>query len=120
MIRRVAGLAMLGLGLWLGWNGLHPVMMIVDRGSDLSSALFDPPTSIIRLASAGLMVLGGGLIALSVRGGAVLATIGAVLFGALGGLMAASGADSELWMDEVLYGLAAITLCVLILTLRRK
>ena len=120
MIRRVAGIAMLGLGLWLGWNGLNPVLMIMERGSDLSSALFDPPTSIIRLVSAGLMILGGGLIAISVRGGAILATVGAVLFGLLGGLMAASGADSELWMDEALYGLAAITLCFLILTLRRK
>lgn len=120
MLRSAAGIVMLGLGLWLGWNGLKPVLMIVERGSDLSNALFNPPTSIIRLVSAAAMAVGGGLVAMQVRGGAVLSLIGAILFALLGGLMAASGADSELWMDEALYGLAAIALSVLILTLRRK
>jgi hypothetical protein len=119
MIRQAAGALMLGLGLWLGWEGLHPVMTIVERGSDLSSALFDPPTSIIRIVSATVMALGGLLVALKLKLGGSLATIGSILFGLLGALMAMSGADSGLWMDEVLFGLAAIALSVLILTLRR-
>jgi len=59
------------------------------------------------------------MVLLSTRFGATLATIGSVLFAILGGLMAASGADSGLWMDEVLFGMGAIALSVLILTLRR-
>ena len=119
MLRRLAGLVMMGLGLWLVWDGIRPVMLIVERGSDLSSALFNPPTSIIRIVSSVLMALGGFLVLLNARFGATAATVGSILFAILGGLMAASGADSDLWMDEVLYGMGAIALSVLILTLRR-
>lgn len=119
MVRRGAGLVMLGLGLWLGWNGLHPVMTIVERGSDLSSALFEPPTSFIRLFSAFLMAIGGLMVALAAKRGGMIATIGSIFFAILGGLMALSGADSGLWMDEVLFGFAALALSVLIMTLRR-
>jgi len=119
MLRRLAGLVMMGLGLWLVWDGIRPVMLIMERGSDLNSALFNPPTSIIRIVSSVLMALGGFLVILNTRFGATAATIGSILFAILGGLMAASGADSDLWMDEVLYGLGAIALAVLILTLRR-
>lgn len=119
MVRRLAGIVMLGLGLWLGWEGVHPVITIVDRGSDLTNALLNPPTSIIRIVSAALMVIGGALVAIKLKSGGTIATIGSVFFAILGGLMAASGADSGLWMDEVIFGLAAIALSVLILTLRR-
>ena len=119
MLRRVAGVVMLGLGLWLIWDGIRPVMLIMERGSDLGSALFNPPTSAIRIVSSLAMALGGLLALLNVRHGAALATVGSMLFAVLGGLMAASGADSGLWMDEVLFGMGAIALSVLILTLRR-
>ncbi|NQY97787.1 MAG: hypothetical protein HRT82_11580 [Henriciella sp.] len=119
MLRRVAGLVMLGFGLWLIWDGIRPVLLIVERGSDLGSALLSPPTSAIRIVSSIVMAFGGLLVLLSARFGATLATIGSVLFAVLGGLMAASGADSGLWMDEVLFGMGAIALSVLILTLRR-
>ena len=119
MVRQIAGVVMLGLGLWLSWNGIKPVMLIMERGSDLANALFNPPTSIIRIASAAFMALGGLGVALKLRGGGTLAVIGSFLFVALGGLMAISGAESSLWMDEMIFGLGAIALCVLILTLRR-
>ena len=119
MIRQVAGLVMLGLGLWLGWGGVHPVLIIVERGSDLSNALFNPPTSIIRIISAALMIVGGLMVILKARFGGKVAAIGSIFFAILGGLMALSGADSGLWKDEVIFGLAAISLSVLILTLRR-
>lgn len=119
MIRQLAGMVMLGLGLWLGWGGVHPVLTIVERGSDLSNALLNPPTSIIRIVSAALMFVGGLLVILNVKIGGRIATIGSVFFAILGGLMALSGADSGLWMDEVIFGLAAMALSVLILTLRR-
>ena len=119
MLRRVAGLAMLGLGLWLGWGALEAILAFTSRGGDLAGALFEPPTGIIRSVSTALMTLGGALVVIGTRYGATLATVGSVLFGLLGALMAASGADSGLWMDEVLYSLGAIGLSVLILTLRR-
>jgi hypothetical protein len=110
---------MLGFGLWLGWGALDAILAFTSRGGDVASALLEPPTGLIRVVSTVLMSLGGLLIVLSTRFGATLATIGSVLFAILGGLMAASGADAGLWMDEVLFGMGAIALSVLILTLRR-
>lgn len=119
MIRQLAGMVMLGLGLWLGWGALEAILAFTSRGGDIASALFEPPTGIIRVVSTALMSVGGLVTILNVRWGAAIATIGSVLFAILGGLMALSGADSGLWMDEVIFGLAAIALSVLILTLRR-
>lgn len=119
MLRRVAGLVMLGLGLWLGWGALEAILAFTSRGGSVSSALFEPPTGIIRVISTGLMTIGGILVLLTTRMGGLVATVGSVFFAILGGLMALSGADSGLWMDEVIFGLAAIALSVLILTLRR-
>ena len=110
---------MLGFGLWLGWGALDAILAFTSRGGDVASALLEPPTGLIRVVSTVLMSIGGLLVLLSARFGATLATIGSVLFAVLGGLMAASGADSGLWMDEVLFGMGAIALSVLILTLRR-
>ncbi|MEO0607921.1 MAG: hypothetical protein AAFY82_06790 [Pseudomonadota bacterium] len=119
MLRRLAGLVMMGLGLWLGWGALEAVLVYTSRGSGLASALFEPPTGIIRVLSTSLMSLGGFLVVFNTKFGVTLATIGSILFALLGGLMAGSGADSGLWMDEVLFGLGAVALSVLILTLRR-
>ncbi len=120
MLRRAAGLVMLGLGLWLFVETIRPILLIMERGSDLSSALFEPPTTFIRLLATVPMMIGGALIVFKIKSGGAMATIGSILFAILGGLMAASGADSGLWMDEVLFGLGAIALSVLILTLRRE
>jgi len=119
LARRLAAFAMLGLGIWLSYGGIHPLVIIMERGSDLANALFDPPTTIIRLAAAAAMVIGGLMAILKVRGGGMVSLFGAILFTALGGLMALSGADQGLWMDELLYGVGAIGIAVLILTLRR-
>ena len=119
MIRQVAGLVMLGLGLWLGWGALEAILAFTSRGGSVASALLEPPTGIIRVGSTALMSLGGLIIIANVRLGATIATVGSIFFAILGGLMAISGADSGLWMDEVIFGLAAIALSVLLLTLRR-
>ena len=119
MLRRVAGLVMLGLGLWLGWGALEAVVAFTSRGGSVASAQCERPTGIIRVISTGLMTIGGVLVLLTTRMGGLVATIGSIFFAILGGLMAISGADSGLWMDEVIFGLAAIALSVLILTLRR-
>ena len=107
MLRRVAGLVMLGLGLWLAWGALEAILAFTSRGGDVASALFEPPTGIIRTVSTALMSLGGLMVLLNTR------------FSGTVSAMAASGADSGLWMDEVLFGLGAIGLSLLILTLRR-
>ena len=117
--RRFAALVMLCLGAFLAYNGVHPLLTIMSRGSDLASALFQPPTTIIRLVGAGLMLLGGGLAVFRIKFGGTIALIGAVLFTALGAMMAAAGTDQVMWMDEVLSGIGALGLAVLILTLRR-
>ncbi len=119
MLRRVAGLVMLGLGAWLAWGALEAILAFTSRGGDIASALFEPPTGIIRVVSTFVMTLGGLMVLLGTRFGATVATAGSILFIMLGGLMAVSGADSGLWMDEVLFGLGAIALSGLILTLRR-
>ena len=119
MLRRVAGLVMLGLGLWLGWGALDAILAFTSRGGDIASALLEPPTGIIRVVSTALMSIGGLMVVLNTRFSGTVSTIGSLLFAVLGGLMAVSGADSGLWMDEVLFGLGAIGLSVLILTLRR-
>ena len=120
MLRRLAALAVLALGAWLGYEAAHAALVIMGRGSDLASALLDPPTSIIRLVATALMVIGGALAALRIKGGGITCLVGALLFTALGGLMAGSGADQGLWLDEVLYGVGAIGLSILILTLHRE
>ena len=118
-LRRIAALVMLCLGAFLAYNGVHPLLTIMSRGSDLASALFEPPTTIIRLVASGLMTLGAILAVFRIKFGGTIALIGAVLFTALGALMAVSGADQGLWMDEVLSGIGAMGVAVLILTLRR-
>lgn len=118
-LRRIAALGLLGLGLWLFWGALQGVLAFTSRGGDLASALFEPPTSFIRILGTSLIVVGGTLAGLAKPGGAIVALIGTLVFTALGGLMAMAGADSSLWLDEVLFAVAGLGLAVFILTLRR-
>ena len=120
LVRQLAASVMLGLGVWLAYGGIHALLTITERGSDLMNALFDPPTTIIRLVASGLMVIGGLIAVLKLKGGGLIALAGSILFAALAALMAASGADQGLWMDEALYGMAVLVLSILILTLRRE
>lgn len=120
LLRRLAALGLMALGVWLFWGGLQAVLAFTSRGGDLGSALFEPPTSFIRLLGTGLMIIGGGIAALARPGGAVIGTVGTVIFTALAALMALAGADISLWLDEVLFAVAGLGLAVLILTLRRN
>ena len=118
-LRRIVGLALLGLGLWLGWASLQAILAYTDRGGDLMGYLFEPPTGIFRVSATLCLSFGGLLVLLNARLGGTFALLGAVLYGLLGGLMAVAGADMGLWLDEVLYALAAAGLCALILGLKR-
>ncbi len=120
MFRRIAAAAMLVLGLWLSYDALYAIILIVGRGSSLTDALLAPPSGMIRVMGAGLMSIGGLMALLSQRGGGILATIGATLILGLAGLIAAAGADPSLWMNTALYGISAIVLSALLLTSKRK
>lgn len=104
LIRRVAGFVGLAVSGWLYWEALRAVLFVMDRGSDLASALFDPPLTAIRLTATALMILGSILAVLAVRGGAWLFTTGAVIFAIMVALMVGLGADYTLWRDEAVLG----------------
>ena len=72
---------MLGLGLWLGWGALEAILAFTSRGGGLASALFEPPTGIIRVVSTVLMIVGGLLVALKLKSGGTIATIGSISLG---------------------------------------
>lgn len=120
MIRRIAAAALALLAAWLFWQGLSAVLIITSRGSPLDDALLQPPTSLWRLVSTGLTVLGGVLAALNLRGGSWLSMIGAILFAALAGIMAGMGSDASLWMDEAVTGAIMIALAGVIVALKRS
>ena len=85
-------LAVLGRG--------RTVNLLVNRGSSVSDALMQPPTSLVRLVAAGLILL-GGLAILAGKGVGRWVTLGGILvFTLLAGLMVLSGADPILWTDE--------------------
>ena len=102
LIRRFAGLVGLAVSAWLFWEALHAVIVIVGRGSDLASSLFEPPTTIMRLTATALMMLGGLLAIAAVRGAAWLFSAGALVFALMTGAMAGMGADYSLWSDEAI------------------
>lgn len=119
MIRQIAAAALALLAAFLFWQGLEAVLIITSRGSSWGDALLQPPTSLWRLVATSLALLGGVLALLKTRGGAWIAMTGAVLFAALGGLMAGMGADSTLWMDEALFGALLIALAGLVVFIKR-
>ncbi|MEM6534987.1 MAG: hypothetical protein AAF613_05030 [Pseudomonadota bacterium] len=118
-LRQICGLAMLGLGSWLFYGAVSAVLAYTSRGGDMFSALFEPPTSFIRLIGAALLVISGILSATKIKGGGASGVAGALIIIATGLLMSAAGADSQLWLDEVIYGAGALALASLILTFRR-
>ena len=119
MIRKLAAGALALLAAWLFWQGISAVQIIVSRGSPLDDALLQPPTSLWRIASSGIALAGGVLAVLNIKGGGWLAMIGAILFAALAGVMAGTGADSRMWMDEAVTGVILIALAGLLAVFKR-
>lgn len=99
-IRRLAGLAGIIVAAWMLWETVQPIQMQISRGSDLMTELLNPPVALLRLSSTILLILGGLLAILAIRGGAWLFSAGAVIFAAMTGAMVGSGADASLWSDE--------------------
>jgi hypothetical protein len=119
MIRQLAGAALALIAAWLLWQGVHGVQVIVSRGSPLGDALLNPPTSLWRIVAASLAVAGGALAAMKLPGGAFAGMTGAVLFAALGGLMAAMGTDISMWQDEAVTGAVLVVLAGIIVFTKR-
>ncbi|MEH6741960.1 hypothetical protein [Hyphomonas sp.] len=118
-IRRVIGLALALVGGWLFWGGAATVNILVNRGSSLSDALMQPPTSLVRLVATGLVLLGGLAIMAGKGSGRWIALAGILLFTLLAGLMVASGADPILWTDEaVISGVLWVLFVGLVVTKR--
>ncbi|KJS34715.1 MAG: hypothetical protein VR74_19240 [Hyphomonas sp. BRH_c22] len=119
-IRMIAAAAIALLAAWLFWQGLSAVIMITQRGSPLGDALMQPPTSMIRLLGSAIVLI-GGLLALAQRaGGAIVATIGTLLFLLLPVLMAAAGTEPVMWMDEAVYSALLVALTIALFVLKRR
>jgi hypothetical protein len=119
-LRSLAGLLIALAGAWLLWGGINAVNALTMRGSPLDAALLEPPTSLIRIIAAAL-VLFGGLSAMAKKpGGAWLAGIGTGLFTLLAALMALSGADIGMWRDEAVWSAALIIGAAALVFVRRK
>ncbi|MEO1642327.1 MAG: hypothetical protein AAFR74_03255 [Pseudomonadota bacterium] len=117
MARRVLGLALVAIGAWLLREALYAVVLSVERGSPLEEALIGrQPTSLFRIISTGLILLGGILATLNLRFGGVAALIGSLLFGAL--TFAALQIAQD--FNDVILGGAAALLALVILFLKRN
>ena len=93
-IRLIAAAALSLLAAWLFWQGLSAVIMITGRGSPLGDALMQPPTSMIRLLGSAIVLIGG--------------------------LLAAAGTDSVMWMDEAIYSALLIVLTIALFVIKRR
>ena len=120
VLRRVAALIVLGIGAWLLYGGLNAMFTIMGRGSDLANAIFDPPTTFIRLLAASLMVIGGLMAGLQLKTGGIIGLIGSAILGLLGTLLLLSTSNYLDGIDEALYATAGVALSILILTLKRN
>ncbi len=114
-LRRLSGLLLALLSAWVLWGAIHTVIVITSRGSPLSDALFQPPTSIVRIIAAGTALVGGLILVADWSLGAITSLIGALLFALLAGLMILSGASSVLWRDEAVIAVLMIVLSVVAL-----
>jgi hypothetical protein len=119
-IRMIAAAAIALLAAWLFWQGLSAVIMITQRGSPLGDALMQPPTSMIRLLGSAIVLIGGLLAFAQRAGGAIVATIGTLLFLLLPVLMAAAGTEPVMWMDEAVYSALLVALTIALCMLKRR
>ena len=116
-IRRIAGLVLAALSAVLLWQGLEAVLLLLNRGSPLGQAV--DAVGVWRMVAASLGIAGGLMAAGAVRFGAAAALIGTVLFAALGAAFILFGADSSIWMDEVLGAAGMVVLTAVLLFVKR-
>ena len=119
MIRRIAGGVLILAGLWICYGAGSTLGAYVSRGGDLMTSLLDPVFLFRFIGGIGALI-GGGLAALNTKGGAWLATIGLIAFGAFTALLVLNDpfgdmSTEELYMSAVL---AVPTLALLVLKRR--
>lgn len=119
-MRRIIGYVLAAFGAWLAWAGIEGLRFSLATGSDLSSALMEPPTTLLRLAGGGLIACGGLIAGLNLKIGGAVALIGALLFALLAGAMAGSGAAPEMWTDEAISAATALVGAIALLLLKRR
>ena len=119
MIRRIAGAVVALIAAWMLWDAIYAVQLIVSRGSPLSDALMNPPTSAWRLVAGGLALAGGLLAALRLPFGGILGVIGGLLFIALAVLMAMMSANGSLITPDSMGGLGIVILSGVVVFTRR-
>ena len=119
-VRRLIAIALGLLGAWMFWGGLHAVLLITSRGSSLEAALMEPPTSLLRLLGSGLIVIGALIAAFGRPFGAIAAMAGTVLALLLAGLMALAGADSSMWMDDMVLAILFLGLTIGLFVTKRS
>lgn len=118
IVRQIAGLALLALGLWLGWGTLSTFLAYTSRGADAGAALADPVFLVPGLRS-GFAIFAGLLALVRWPGASLLAALATFLTALMGGLLALNGADSAMWIDDMVYA-AILFLITCIFLLRQR
>jgi hypothetical protein len=121
MTRRLAGIVIFAIGVFLLYRVFAASSAYVDRGASLSDYLFEsPPTGFIQLLGASMMTAGGILSALKVFGGGILGLIGSLIIALLGALLLMQSSLITDGLDEALYAAAGVLLSILILSFKRN
>ncbi|MEM1151282.1 MAG: hypothetical protein AAF825_12830 [Pseudomonadota bacterium] len=117
-VRQVVGAVLLAVGLWLGWGTLSAFLAYTGRGAEAGAALADPVFLVPGLRS-GFAIFGGLLALIRWPGAAPLAGLATFLTALLGGFLAFAGADSAMWIDDmVAAGILFLITCALLLRQR--
>jgi hypothetical protein len=100
MQKRLIGLIVLGVGVFLGWQRGQAVVFLMDRGQPLGELLSDP--AILMSVTATVLAVVGGLAGLLALVPAWVAMLGAAVpLALIGGVQASMGLPPGGWADEV-------------------
>ncbi len=115
---KTAGLVALFVALYDLWMSLEAIRLITARGSTLSDALFDPPTSIIRIVACAFVLLGATLIIASKRIGVWILIPGTIIYAVLVLALATQSYGTSIWQFEALRLSTFLALLALIAAIR--
>lgn len=121
MTRRLAGIVVFVIGVFLLYRVYAASSLYISRGASLTDYLFEaPPTGFIQLLGASLMTIGGMLTIVKAWGGGSLGLIGSIIIAILGALLLMQSSQITDGLDEALYAAAGILLSILILSFKRN
>lgn len=122
-IARAALFIIILVALYDVWTSLKAIRFIIARGSPLSDALFEPPTSIVRLVACTFIVLGAALMIAAKRIGMWLIIPGTLLYAVLVIALATQSYGASIWLIEAFrlsIFVAMLALIAAIRAFRRK